>query len=70
MRRSVQHPLTATLETQGRSARWLAKRVGVSPAYITRVIQGERTASSEFKGKVAEALGVPESLLFPETRAA
>ena len=64
------HPLTATLKTQGRSARWLAKRVGVSPAYITRVINGERPASPEFKAKVAEALGVPGHLLFPEPTAA
>lgn len=61
----MQHPLTATLETQGRSARWLAKRVGVSPAYITRVVNGERTASEEFKAKAAEVLGIPERLLFP-----
>lgn len=45
---------------------WLARRTGKSPSYVLRVTIGERRPSPEFKARAAEALGVPESLLFPE----
>ena len=37
----------------------------MSRSYVLRITTGERNPSAEFKGKAAEALGVPESLLFP-----
>lgn len=45
---------------------WLGRKTGKSPSYVLRVTTGERRPSPDFKAKAAEALGVPESLLFPE----
>lgn len=60
------HRLSEVLTQQERSASWLARRTGKSPSYVTRVLQGTRRPSVDFKARAAEALGVPESLLFPE----
>jgi transcriptional regulator with XRE-family HTH domain len=60
------HPLAAVLEAQERTASWLARKTGKSPSYLTRVLQGERRPSADFKARAAEALGVPVSVLFPE----
>lgn len=59
------HPLLAVLERQERTLSWLARKTGMSRSYVLRITTGERNPSAEFKGKAAEALGVPESLLFP-----
>jgi transcriptional regulator with XRE-family HTH domain len=61
----VQHPLSAVLASQERSASWLGRKCGKSPAYISRVISGERRPSADFRRRAAEALGVPEVILFP-----
>lgn len=61
----MQHPLSAVLESQERSGSWLARRCGKSPSYVSLVIDGKRRPSAEFKRRAAEALGVPESILFP-----
>lgn len=60
------HPLSEVLESQERTLAWLARKTGKSPSYVTRVLQGERNPSPDFKKRSAEALGVPESLLFQE----
>lgn len=60
------HPLSAVLAEQERSAAWLARKTGKSAAYVTKVLNGTRRPSDEFKAKAAEALGVPGSLLFPQ----
>lgn len=60
------HPIAGVLDSQERSLSWLARKTGKSPSYITRVLNGERNPSPEFKAKAAEALGVPQQLLFPE----
>ena len=54
------------LEQQGRSIAWLARKAGVSVPYAWRMLRGERPLTGEFKTASAEALGVPEALLFPE----
>lgn len=59
------HPLTEVLAVKERDQSWLARKTRKSPSYVSRVIAGERKPSSEFKTAAAEALGVPESLLFP-----
>lgn len=59
------HPLSAVLESQERSLAWLARKTGKSPSYVTRVLQGDRKPSADFKTKASEALGVPEQLIFP-----
>jgi transcriptional regulator with XRE-family HTH domain len=61
----VQHPLSAVLASQERSASWLGRKCGKSPAYVSRVISGERRPSADFRSRAAEALGVPEAILFP-----
>jgi transcriptional regulator with XRE-family HTH domain len=61
----VQHPLSAVLASQERDQSWLARRCGKSPAYVSRVIAGTRRPSPDFRCRAAEALGVPETLLFP-----
>lgn len=48
---------------------WLARKTGKSPSYVLRVTTGERKPSADFKTRAAGALGVPESLLFPEVPA-
>ncbi|MEW6223212.1 MAG: helix-turn-helix transcriptional regulator [Chloroflexota bacterium] len=53
------------LEQQGRSIAWLARKAGVSVAYAWRMLRGERPLTAEFRAAAAEALGVPEDLLFP-----
>lgn len=49
---------------------WLGRKCGKSPSYVLRVTTGERKPSPDFKTRAAVALGVPESMLFPETEAA
>jgi len=63
----VSHPLVDVLASQERNLSWLARKTGKSPSYVLRVTNGERKASPDFRRRSAEALGVPESLLFPET---
>lgn len=64
------HPLSDVLASQERTFSWLARKTGKSPSYVLRVTTGERKPSAEFMTKAAEALGVPESLLFPREQAA
>lgn len=61
------HPLSDVLASQDRTMSWLARKAGKSPSYVLRVTTGERRPSEEFKTRAAAALGVPVSLLFPET---
>lgn len=60
------HPLSAVLESQERTGAWLARKTGKSPAYVTKVLNGTRRPSDDFKARAAEALGVPATLLFPQ----
>jgi transcriptional regulator with XRE-family HTH domain len=56
------------LDQQERTAAWLARKTGFDPSLVTRILSGERRPSDAFKGRAAEALGVPVALLFPEPR--
>jgi transcriptional regulator with XRE-family HTH domain len=58
--------LAQVLTQQGRRRGWLAAQTGVSNALVTRIAQGERRPSPEFRQRAAAALGVPEDELFPE----
>lgn len=62
--------LQAVLDQQERTASWLARKTGKSPSYVTRVLQGTRRPSEEFKARAADALGVPADLLFRREEAA
>jgi transcriptional regulator with XRE-family HTH domain len=57
------------MREQGRKATWLSEQTGYSSALITRVRKGERTATPEFRAKVAAALEMDESELFPDPAA-
>lgn len=63
-------PTERVLEQQGRSIAWLARKTGVSVSYAHRMLHGERPVTPEFRAAAAEALGVPEDLLFPPEAAA
>ena len=65
----MSHPLSEVLVSQERSGAWLARKTGKSVAYVSKVIAGTRRPSSDFKSRSAEALGVPETLLFPVNQA-
>jgi transcriptional regulator with XRE-family HTH domain len=66
----VSEALVAVLSQQERTLSWLARKTGKSPSYVTRVIQGARRPSDDFKARAADALGVPVALIFPEERRA
>lgn len=57
------------MREQGRKATWLAEQTGYSVALISYVRRGQRTATPDFRAKVAEALGMPEGELFTEPAA-
>lgn len=59
-------PTERVLEQQGRSIAWLARKTNVSHTYAFRMLRGERPLTAEFQTAAAEALGVPEDILFPE----
>lgn len=56
--------LRSELEEQERSAAWLARKTGMSPSYVTRILNGERRPSPEFQRRASDALGVPAEQLF------
>lgn len=59
------------MREQGRKATWLAEVTGYSPSLITLIRKGERTATPDFRRKVAAALEMDEADLFePESAAA
>lgn len=66
----VSHPLSGVLESQERTGAWLARKTGKSPAYVTKVLNGTRRPSDDFKARAADALGVPVTLIFPAEREA
>ena len=47
------------LATQHRTREWLAGEVGVSPSYLTLLLQGKRTGHPAHLTHMADALGVP-----------
>ena len=63
--------LSAVLAARGVSIAELARRVGVSQPYVSRLIRQERYKgpSGELAGQIAEALGLPADH-WPEYRAA
>lgn len=63
-------PIERVLEQQGRSMAWLARKAGVSVSYAWRMLNGERPLTTEFQERAAEALGVPQDILFPPKAAA
>lgn len=54
-------------EYQGIKAAELAKRIAVTPGYLSRLEQGSRQTGVENIAKIASALGVPrEAISYPD----
>lgn len=60
----IPHPVRAVLRARGWSYVRLAGEVGRSDEYVRRVIAGMYPASPGFRADVAQALDLPESVLF------
>lgn len=61
--------LSDVLRDQGRNQKWLAGRIGVTEAKMSRVVNGLSWLDGERAQRVAMILGVPLSLLFERTNA-
>jgi len=57
--------IAATIREQGRRKSWVAYRMGISPSYLTRLLNGERPWLPYLRERIARVLAVPESVLFP-----
>lgn len=55
--------LATVLHEQGRRQEWVAERMGVSQALVTRWINGERRISYDNLTRLADLLGVEESAI-------
>jgi transcriptional regulator with XRE-family HTH domain len=52
------------LERLDRHPAWLARRMGLSRAGLSRVLNGKRSITPEFVERACRALNLPESALF------
>ena len=43
-----------------RSQNWLAKEIGVSPSYVSMLVNGERSPSGRIRRRMLRALGVTD----------
>ncbi len=50
--------LQESLNNSGLRRDWVASNAGISPSLLTRIANGERTASQEVAGRIAAILGV------------
>lgn len=53
-----------TLKTQGRKARWLAQKAGISESLLCHAMKGRRTVNATAANRIAELLGVPFFVLW------
>ena len=49
------------LDLLGRSQNWLAREIGVSPAYMSMLVNGGRSPSGRIRRRMQKALGVSNS---------
>lgn len=57
-------PVWEVLIEQGRSLKWLARKMGYSHGYIRNVKAGFEPPSPAFRHRAARAFNLPESILF------
>lgn len=50
--------LWARLETLGRSQNWLARQAGISPGYLSTLLNQERAPSGRIRRRIQRALDV------------
>ena len=43
-----------------RSQNWLAREIGVSPSYVSMLVNGERSPSGSIRRRMQKALGVDD----------
>ena len=48
------------LEVMGRSQNWLARQAGLSPGYLSTLLNEERAPSGRIRRRIQKALGVPD----------
>jgi transcriptional regulator with XRE-family HTH domain len=48
------------LELLGRSQNWLAREAGLSPGYLSTLLNEERAPSGRIRRRIQKALGVPD----------
>jgi transcriptional regulator with XRE-family HTH domain len=58
------HRVRRVLDERGIKYGWLARKMGVSYAMISRLLSGKRKWQDYQKQRAAQALGLPESALF------
>ena len=49
------------LDLLDRSQNWLAREIGVSPAYVSKLVNGRRSPSGRIRRRMLRALGVTNS---------
>jgi transcriptional regulator with XRE-family HTH domain len=59
------HPVKVELSKRGMTQRSLADEISVSPGVLSLVLNGRASPWPALRRRVAEALDVPESDLFP-----
>lgn len=52
-------PLGATLRKEGRTQKWLAGRVGMHEAKLSRIVRGKQEPALGEANDIARALGLP-----------
>ena len=60
----VPQPIWAIMREEGRTLRWLARRMRYNERHIYSVKSLHRPATAQFRQRAALALGRPESELF------
>lgn len=62
--------LGATIESQGRTKRWVAAQAGIHETMLAHLIAGRRTITEPVAMRISEVLGVPLFLVFDSANAA
>jgi lambda repressor-like predicted transcriptional regulator len=53
------------LDEQGRMKKWLCKEAGINPGWLTKLADGESLPNVHHAQRIANALGVEISVLWP-----
>jgi transcriptional regulator with XRE-family HTH domain len=55
----------SALEATGRRKDWIARQMGISPSYLSRLLSGDRAWTERFRKAFSQAVGIgDEALLF------
>lgn len=58
-------PLQRVLTEEGRRQTWLADKVGIDKAHLSRIVNGLHVGDDDLKARIAETLGRTVDELFP-----